>query len=216
MPRAPVTLNASSTAGYRQFAEGTTVIGGYYAGGQTATMSYQVTKPAVTINLTTGYLVQVDGVNQGVYTSGKVYFEAPVADAKYAAASKSGEVDADGKAAPTVSLTNTNKTYAYAVNSGDADSNGVINLVQVVEIDAFNNGTTATYNKTTSPANATQSITAGEYFKVGTTITLSATVPAGQHIQVNGVDVGPEGTGAAVSTTYVLKNTDTALTISVG
>ena len=212
-----VTLNGGSGATYRQFAEGTSVIGGYYAGGQTATMSYQVTKPAVTINLTTGYLVQVDGVNQGVYASGTVYFEAPVAGAKYAAASKSGVVDADGKATSTVTLTNTNKTHAYAVAGGDADSNGVINLVQVVKIDAFSGGTTATYNDTvSSPANPAASISAGDYFKVGTTITLNATVPAGRHIQVNGVDVGPEGTGTAVSTTYILKNTDTALTISVG
>ena len=127
-------------------------------------------------------------------------------------------MNADGKASAIVSFSSqTSTTYEYTVPASGADLNGVINLVQVVKIDAFSNGTTATYNDTvSSPADPAASISAGEYFKVGTTITLSATVPAGQHIQVNGVDVGPEGTGAAVSTTYVLKNTDTALTISVG
>lgn len=164
----------------------------------------------VTISEETGSIVTVNGTQLGLFTGSEDFtYESRDVGLKFAA---------KNNLATTLSTVNVQNGYTFvdSVLSGLTSVSGKIEIVQVAETTAT--GVTATYKDSTG-ANVTLNSSATN-LTIGTTITVTAVVPAGQHIQVtvNGVvtDLGSVGNSTSQTITYVVKDTDGTIAFGIG
>ena len=160
----------------------------------------------MTISEATGTMVEVDGVNMGVYGASGILIPSNVANLKFA----------DKSTGALVATTNEIGGYriSWATLNGLTPVNGKIQIVQVATVTAA--GVTATY----VDDNGDTQNAIGANLVIGETITVTANVPTGQNIQVvvNGtvMDLGVEGNGTQQSVTYVVKDTDYTVHFQLG
>lgn len=219
-PNTVVTVTGADTsANYRQFSVNGAKIGSPVKGdGSTAsTMTWTVTA-ATTFAETVGYMVKVDGRELGVYAN-----STPVTFTGYASGSKFAKMGAvvastdDKLFSAAVTTTESVNGFTYTAVTGDA-SNGVIELVQVVEV-TFTTPVTAPTFALAAGGNATLTTT-NKYVKVGTTLTVTGTNVNTQVIkaEVNGGAAAPVAGGVAgdggttlASATWTTKNTESTV-----
>ena len=164
----------------------------------------------VTIREETGSIVTVNGTQLGLFTGSEDFtYESRDVGLKFAA---------KNNLATTLSTVNVQNGYTFedSVLSGLTSVSGKIEIVQVAETTAT--GVTATYKDSAGTDVPLSSSTTN--LTIGTTITVTASVLAGQHIQVtvNGVvtDLGSEGNGTSQTITYVVKDTDGTIAFGIG
>ena len=193
---------------YAQFMNGTQALTEpVYVAKDEANVKTITVTGAMNISEVTGTMVEVDGVNMGVYGPSGILIPSNVG----------GLLFADKSTGTLVTTTNEIGGYriSQATLNGLTPVNGKIQIVQVAAVTAT--GVTATYKDN----NGVAQNAIGANLEIGETITVTATVPASQNIQVvvNGgtpVDLGVEGNGTQQTITYVVKDTDYSVHFQLG